>query len=137
MRKYFFILLLALSTSICGAQSFDDARRAQVTQATDVAYRLFPTSNMWNFLKLDTRTGRIWMVQYSTKGDASRFETILSIRELASKSDENIGRFTLVPTSNMWNFILLDQKTGATYQVQWSTNYEERGIWPINQYGNE
>ena len=33
---------------------------------TDARYKLYPTQNMWTFLKLDTETGRIWQVQYSS-----------------------------------------------------------------------
>ena len=38
----------------------------------------------------------------------------------------------LYPTQNMWTFILLDQTDGRTWQVQWSTDYESRGILPIS-----
>lgn len=33
-------------------------------------YKLYPTDNMWTFLKLDTRTGKIWQVQYSVNSDS-------------------------------------------------------------------
>ena len=33
---------------------------------TDARYKLYPTQNMWTFLKLYTETGRIWQVQYSS-----------------------------------------------------------------------
>ena len=29
-------------------------------------YKIYPTRNMWNFLKLDTRNGKISIVQFST-----------------------------------------------------------------------
>ena len=32
----------------------------------NVVYKIFPTTNMWNFIKLDTRNGKMWQVQYST-----------------------------------------------------------------------
>lgn len=137
MKKYLLILLLALSTSICGAQSFDDLKRTQITQSPNVAYRLYPTFNSWIFLKLDTRNGRIWLVQYSINGSSSRFEDVLSNKMLAQTNEENIGRFTLYPTSNYYNFILVDQFEGATYQVQWGTKSSDYSMWPINSYGNE
>lgn len=43
---------------------------------------------------------------------------LFSQREISE--NENIGRFTLYPTENMYNFILLDQIDGDVYQAQWS-----------------
>ena len=94
-------------------------------------YQLFPTKNTWTLLKLDTRNGRIWQVQYSIEGDDYRFEIELNSKSLAYSNDHN-GRFTLIPTPNTYNFILLDQIFGYTYQVQWSTVSKERMIIPIN-----
>ena len=31
----------------------------------NASYRLYPTTNMWTFLKLNTEDRRIWQVQYS------------------------------------------------------------------------
>lgn len=95
-------------------------------------YKLYPTENIWNFLKLDTRTGRIWQVQFSVDGDKDRFEVVLNSKDLIWDGKYFInGRFELYPTQNMYNFILLDQITGDTYQVQWSLKEENRGIIPI------
>lgn len=33
------------------------------------AYKLFPTQNMWTFIKLNTRNGRMWQVQFDIEGD--------------------------------------------------------------------
>ena len=85
---------------------------------------------MWTFLKLDTMTGKIWQVQYSTKGPEYRFETVLNSRALNQK--KNVGRFTLYPTQNTYNFILLDQIDGHTYQVQWNGEVENRLVVPIS-----
>ena len=35
---------------------------------SNVRYRLFATKNIYNFIKLDTRNGLMWQVQWSTKG---------------------------------------------------------------------
>jgi hypothetical protein len=48
------------------------------------------------------------------------------------KDEELNERFTLYPTQNMYNFILLDQIDGKTWQVQWSTDPELRGVVPIS-----
>ena len=48
------------------------------SQISKPRYQLFKTQNMWTFLKLDTATGLIWQVQYSVKGDLSRFQEPLN-----------------------------------------------------------
>lgn len=93
-------------------------------------YRLYPTTNMWTFLKLDTRNGRIWQVQLAFEKN-ERFETALSSYPIVLKSEEVNGRFILYPTTNNYNFIMLDQINGKTYQVQWSHNIDERIVVPI------
>ena len=95
-----------------------------------VIYRLFPTQNMWTFIKLNTRNGEIWQVQFDVK-DNNRFETYLNLLPLASIDKEVNGRFTLYSTQNIYTFILLDQLDGRTWQVQWSIEPENRLIVPI------
>lgn len=90
-------------------------------------YKLFPTENIWNFIKLNTRTGQMWQVQFDVSGN-NRFVTDLWIYPLVKTEDEINNRFTLYPTQNTWNFILLDQIEGNTYQVQWSMEPENRGV---------
>lgn len=103
------------------------------SQLREPEFQLFKTQNMWTFLKLNTRTGQIWQVQFSVKGADYRFETPLDTNERISEYfDEPIcGRFTLYPTDNMYNFILLDQINGRCWQVQWSTEPENRGVMRI------
>lgn len=95
-----------------------------------VNFRIYPTENMWNFIKLDTRDGRLWMVQYSLD-DKNQFQRYLNPIPLAYGEDAIANRFVLKPTTNMWNFILLDQVDGRVWQVQWSLEPESIGIWPI------
>lgn len=98
----------------------------QPTQNPTVSYRLFSTTNIYTFLKLDTRDGRLWQVQW---GDIDhRFTSVLSSTALVSGG--RVGRFTLYPTTNIYTFILLDQDTGDTWQIQWGKP-EARGIVPI------
>lgn len=83
-------------------------------------FKLYPTQNHWNFLKLDTRTGQIWQVQFSVDEEEGYcHETVLNEEDLSFGTCENPGRFQLYPTSNIWNFILLDREDGRTWQVQW------------------
>lgn len=87
-------------------------------------YKLYPTENMWTFLKLDTRTGRIWQVQYSTQGWEHRFQSVLNDVDLTYKENTRPNRFELYKTQNMYNFILLDKQNGRTWQVQWGKEKE-------------
>ena len=96
------------------------------------AYKLYATENMWTFLELDTATGIIWQVQYSVKGEDYRFKSTLNMFSLLPEGQKEIaGRFELYKTQNLYNFILVDTRDGRTWQVQWSTEPENRGILPI------
>ena len=96
--------------------------------ATQTIYKLFPTQNYWTFIKLDTRNGKMWQVHFTVKEDGGRGELILNSIPLVDKEEEVNGRFTLYPTENMYNFLLLDQIDGYVYQVQWSMEEEYRGV---------
>ena len=130
--KRFFILILLVFTFVNFAIAEEPF--SEPTQDTNVRYRLFPTQNMWTFLKLDTMTGKIWQVQFSVKGDDYRFESVLSSVDITEtmKLEKKIGRFTLYSTQNFYNFVMLDQIDGYTYQVQWSDDWENRFILPIS-----
>lgn len=92
-------------------------------------FKLYKTQNMWMFLKLDTRNGKIWQVQYHTD-PKKRFEDILNVFSLQIDNKEIPGRFELYETTNIYNFILMDKLDGRTWQVQWGSA-EDRGIFPI------
>lgn len=96
-------------------------------------YELYATDNMWTFIELDTVTGAVYQVQYSTQGPDYRFRTSISYEDLRDSSYEHKdrripGRFKLYKTQNMYIFILLDSVDGRTWQVQWSTDKKERCI---------
>lgn len=110
-RKLVVTVILLLFASLALAEDI----HLEPTQNPDAPYRLFNTRNVYTLLKLDTRNGRIWQVQW---GDTDhRFTESLNPESLAS--DGKAGRFTLYPTSNIYTFILLDQKTGDAWHVQW------------------
>lgn len=85
---------------------------------------------MWTFIKLNTRNGKMWQVQCDIEED-NRQETFLNVLPLVSVDDEVNGRFTLYATQNVFTFILLDQINGKMWQVQWSFEFENRFILPI------
>ncbi len=90
-------------------------------------YKIYKTENMYNLLKLDTATGRVWQVQYGMNKYAKPMESPIDDRSLLMSSEKVCsGRFELYPTNNMHTFILLDTLWGSVWQVQWSTNPEQR-----------
>ncbi len=133
----FVVVFIVLTTNyqvysnIPEGSDFDSPLNDVVSEQSDdmVTFRLFPTQNMWTFIKLNTRNGKIWQVQYDVQGD-NRFETYINLFSLVSKEERN-GRFTLYPTQNLYTFILLDRLDGRMWQVQWAIKPENRGIVPI------
>ena len=91
-------------------------------------YKIYQTENTYNLLKLDTRTGKVWQIQYRMKDVQPAVVTIGSSFGRVFEIDGWDGRFELYPTKNMYTFIMLDTGTGDTYQVQWGTSYEYRFI---------
>lgn len=95
----------------------------------NAVYQLFPTQNYWTFIKLDTRNGKIWQVHFTVSKEGFQGEIILNSDSLLWLSDEEVkGRFTLYPTNNIYNFILLDQIDGRTWQVQWNNDNDKRFV---------
>lgn len=122
-----FILAIAFIPTVVIAADPVEVEYEQ-PQRLDARFRLFKTKNTWNFIELDTQTGRVWQVQFVVKDDSGRMKVPISAEVLAK--DGKPGRFTIYPTKNMYNFVLLDQESGRTWQVQWSTG-NDQGIWPI------
>jgi hypothetical protein len=102
-------------------------------QRLDARFRLFKTDNLWNFLLLDTRLGLLYQIQYSVdtkKGSRGIF--VLNDEPLVDPKDAKDARFTLYRTENMWNFLLLDQDDGRTWQCQFTVGDKgARGIIPL------
>ena len=119
MRTKFITLIFVLLTTTSFAQNTSDVPIQNISTDSAVTFRLFATRNMYTFIKLTTRNGQMWQVQWSTKGSDYRFETTLSNISRVIKDEERNGRFFLYPTTNIYNFILLDQIDGRTWQVQW------------------
>ena len=118
MKKIITTLIVVLATMTACTQN-------------PVVFQLYPTQNMWTFIQLNTRNGQMLQIQFDVQGD-NRGGVLLNSTPLVSRTDEVNGRFTLKSTQNMWTFILLDQTSGRTWQVQWSLDDEDkRGIIPI------
>ncbi|HSD05971.1 hypothetical protein [Flavobacterium sp.] len=123
-------LIFVLFATITFAQSTSEAPIQNISPDSTVEYRLFSTRNTWTFIKLNTRNGQMWQVQWHFESE-KRFETILSDISLVNKEEEKNGRFFLYPTTNSYNYILLDQINGRAWQVQWSIEVEKRMVTPI------
>ena len=121
-------LVVTMTLLLCASLALANDLPSEPTQNPDVPYRLFNTKNIFNLLKLDTRDGRLWQVQWGDRGH--RFIVPLNLVPLAS--DGKAGRFTLCPTPNLYTFILLDQETGDAWYVQWSEKADTRFVVHID-----
>lgn len=130
MKTKFITLTFMLFSiaSIAQSQTKQNGTIQQRLISENTIYQLFPTQNYWTFIKLDTRNGKMWQVHFSVKDDSNTGELVLNSLPLVNKENEVNGRFTLYPTENMYNFLLLDQVDGTVVQVQWSMEAKKRGI---------
>lgn len=87
-------------------------------------YKFYPTENIYNFIKLDTRTGQIEQVQWSLDTDKEG-SVFINSEDLSWVSG---SLFELYPTKNMYKFLLLDKSNGRAWHVQWGMEDKERWI---------
>ena len=130
MAKFGKIIIILILAFCCNNIFAQDAI-SEPSQWSQAPYRLFRTRNVWTFLQLDTINGRVWQVHYSLDDDGEI--VVLDNQDRASGKERIPGRFTLYPTSNMYNFILHDQIDGISWQVQWSFNRNNRFVIPIGR----
>jgi hypothetical protein len=130
MKTKFFTLIFLPLTIISFAQiqtKLNDAiQQKQVIESP--IFELFPTPNIWTFIKLDTRNGKMWQVHLSVNADGFEGQVVLNSTPLVIEEDEIKGRFTLYKTENTYNLILLDQIDGRVWQTQWNSEQEKRFI---------
>jgi len=129
MKKLVFSVIICLVSITTFAQSTSDVPIQNISTDNSLVYRLFSTKNTYTFIKLNTRNGQMSQVQWGTESKY-RFETTLSDVSRVNEGEEKNGRFFLYPTTNMYNFILLDQINGRAWQVQWGKE-AERMVIPI------
>ncbi len=130
MKTIFFTLTIVLFTSVSFGQAQSNPTNTfqQKSVSDNSIYQLFPTKNFQTFIKLDTRNGKMWQVHFNVEDNKNKGELILNSLSLVDKEEYINGRFTLYPTENMYNFLLLDQISGIVVQVQWSLDAKNRGI---------
>ena len=129
MKKNLILILMLVAITISAQNNNDN--KVYFSPDTNVTYRLFKTQNMHIFIKLTTSNGTMTLVQFSTSSTRDIMQADLSDIELATGTEAKNGRFYLYPTDNFYTFLLLDQIDGRVWQVQWSTNPEDRGIFRI------
>ncbi|NLC53789.1 MAG: hypothetical protein GX770_07475 [Firmicutes bacterium] len=112
------LLILGLNITVFSQQN-ELYSGTDFDQNSNVRYRLYITENIWTLLLLDSATGRIWQVNRSTS-EYQGFIFAINSERLADSEENEIGRFALYPTKNMWNFILVDQTDGRLWEVQFS-----------------
>lgn len=86
-------------------------------------YKIYPTENMYNLLKLDTMTGQLYQVQWNLDDD-KEFESTIISTDLSYNT--GCGTFELYPTQNMYQFLLLDKVSGRVWHVQWGLEPSKR-----------
>ena len=89
-------------------------------------FKMYPTENIYNLLRLNTQTGKISQVQWSLDSDKEHIREI-NITDF-SYDYYKPGSFELYPTKNMYQFILLDKLLGRIWHVQWGLKSSERWI---------
>lgn len=126
MKRFFFIAIMVSVTQFVLAQSIDFPA-TEYSQDPKANFRLYKTKNTYNFIKLDTRTGQMEMVQWSTDNNTMTYP-LSNDKRVYSSEEEIPGRFTLYATTNFYTFVLLDQIDGRAWQVQWHTNPKKRFV---------
>ena len=66
-------------------------------QRLDARFRLFKTTNNWNFLELDTQTGKVWQVQFSVGEKDDRIKIEVRPEAVAAGGKPNAANLSLTP----------------------------------------
>ncbi len=94
MKKILISLLIGLASITIFAQNTSETPIQNISTDSTVVYRLFSTRNMYTFIKLNTRNGQMWQVQWGTESEY-QFGTTLSDISRVNKDEEKNGRFFL------------------------------------------
>lgn len=123
MKKHIILVIILTLNINLYAQAQIEKKQNDLHQISEnyiKTYRMFPTANVWHFIKLNTQTGQMWQVELNQK-KSNQLETPINSSSLVEKQNEVDNRFTLYSTNNSWNFFLLDQIDGRVWQLNWST----------------
>lgn len=135
-----FFALISISMSGYSQSKQNETRDSTLIHITqlleDIQYRttkvdrfkLYPTENIYTFLKLDTATGEIDQIQWSLDREK---EGSVTINNVDLSYGTGNGTFELYPTKNIYQFLLLDKVTGRQWHVQWGMESTKRWIVKI------
>lgn len=90
-------------------------------------YKLYQTENIYTFLELDTKTGRLKQVQWSLDSD-NEGTWIINSEDFSFGEGYGSGSFELYPTKNLYQFLLIDKTDGRKWHIQWGMNDNKRWI---------
>ena len=128
MKTKIFLLFILLLVFFSAQSQEKQIATVQQKLISENIYQLYPTPNVWTFIKLDTRNGKMWQVHFSVNSNEYEGQLELNSITLVSEVDETKGRFTLYKTENTYNLLLLDQIDGRVWQVQWNSDISKRFI---------
>lgn len=94
-------------------------------------YKIYPTSNMYNFIKLDTMTGKLWRIQWSLDNDEEYEVPIDTGNRIPYDGTWVNNRFEVYPTNNIYQFLLLDRINGRVWHFQWGFDLNKNWILEI------
>ena len=90
-------------------------------------FKLYKTENNFNLPELDTKTGKIKQVQWSLD-EKNEGSFVINNVDLSWGTGYGSGSFELYPTSNIFQFILIDKTNGRKWHVQWGLKNANRWI---------
>ena len=134
MKKKIITVVILLLTISSFAQNQTGKYKNNLNQRNENyvrTYRVFPTANMWYFIKLNTRTGQMWQIEFDQK-KTNQLDIPLNSLSLVEKQKEVDNRFILYPTQDSRNFLLLDQINGKIWQVNWNRKSKKNQVLPLN-----
>lgn len=117
--------LRSIDSSLCVIRKWNE--QVELYAAHEQRYKLYPTENIYTFLQLDTKTGKIKQVQWSLKS-VQEFSVIINDEDLRNGANYGSNTFELYPTKNMYQFILLNKCSGRKWHIQWGIESENRWI---------
>jgi hypothetical protein len=143
MKKLFLLFAALILEIVCFAQTDSVSTKVDTLRSTTIderlnnielrleildidlslknRYKMYQTENIYNLLKLDTKTGKIWQVQWNLDSAKEGTWEINNYDLSQWSGGYGSNSFELYPTKNMYQFILIDKTDGRMWHVQWGT----------------
>lgn len=101
--------------------------RLDINTSLKNRYKMYQTENIYTFLELDTKTGKVKQVQWSLESD-NEGTWIINDNDLSFGEGYGSGSFELYPTKNLYQFLLIDKTDGRKWHIQWGMGDNKRWI---------